>query len=103
MTEHKHLEEVDTSTLSIEELTERLKWRAEHPVEVARYERELEARRRVDAEMEDVHEGFLASGGTEEEFKRQEKAFREEIVRERTKEFTEGARAEFARSMWRSF
>jgi hypothetical protein len=36
MTTHKHLEEIDPSTLSPTELRERLTWRDEHPAEVIR-------------------------------------------------------------------
>jgi len=48
MTTHKHLEEVDPSTLNPTELRERLTWRDEHPAEVIRAEREREAQRRLD-------------------------------------------------------
>ena len=44
---HKHLQEIDPSTLSPEELRERLRWRDEHPAEVIRAEREREVQRRL--------------------------------------------------------
>jgi hypothetical protein len=100
---HKHLQEVDTSTLSIEELTERLQWRAEHPAEVLRYEQEQEARKRLDQKMADARDGFLLAGGDEKDWARQEKALREEFVTGAAKEASEKARLDFQRYMARNF
>ena len=67
MTHNKHLEEVDPSTLSTEELRERLTWRDEHPAEVIRAEREREAQRRLDQKMQNARDGFLLAGGDAKE------------------------------------
>src|SRR5215208_1224472 len=79
---HKHLEEVDPSTLSPTELRERLTWRDEHPAEVIRAEREREARRRLDQKMINARDGFLLAGGDAKDWAKQEKQIRDELVRD---------------------
>ncbi len=103
MTDERHLQEVDLSTLSPEEIKERLDWRDKHPAEVTRYEREREAQRRLDAQMQDARDGFLLAGGTEEEWKRQEKQIRSELISDEAKAAAGAARADFARQMQRNF
>ncbi len=103
MTDERHLQEVDPATLSPEEITERLRWRDAHPAEVTRHEREREAQRRLDQKMADARDGFLLAGGTEEEWKRQEKQIRSELVSDEAKAAAEAARADFARQMQRNF
>ncbi len=103
MTTHKHLEEVDLGTLTPEEIKERLEWRDANSAEVLRHEQEQEARRQLDAEMEDVRDGYLLAGGTEEEFERHEKTFREELIADRAKAQADAARNDFARHIYRSF
>jgi hypothetical protein len=101
MTTHKHLEEVDPSSLSPTELRERLTWRDEHPAEVIRAEREREARRRLDQEMVNARNGFLLAGGDAKDWAKQEKEIRDELVRDAAK--TEAAHASAFRQMRKSF
>lgn len=100
---HRHLQEVDLSTLTPEEIKERLHWRDEHPAEVLRAEREREAQRRLDAQMQDARDGFLLAGGTEEEWKRQEKQIRGELISDEAKAAAGAAHNAAARTMWRNF
>ena len=100
---HKHLEEVDPSTLSPEELRERLTWRDEHPAEVIRAEREREAQRRLDEKMVNAREGFLLAGGDVKDWAKQEQQIRDELVRDEAKATAEAAHAAAFRDMARSF
>lgn len=100
---HKHLMDVDPNTLSPEELKERLAWRDAHPAEVLRHEREQNAQRALDRRMEVIRESFLASGGTEEEFRRVRGSMREEIASEDAKALADRARAAQARQVWSNF
>jgi hypothetical protein len=90
---HKHLEEVDPNTLSPEELRERLTWRDEHPAEVIRADREREARRRLDQEMANARDGFLLAGGDANDWAKQKKQIRDELVRDEAKAAAEAAHA----------
>lgn len=100
---HRHAEEVDPSTLSPTELRERLQWRDQHPAEVIRAEREREARRRLDAQMQDARDGFLRAGGAEADWGEQEKRIRDELTTAEARQAAETARAESLRQMRRSF
>jgi hypothetical protein len=100
---HKHLEEVDPSTLSPEELRERLTWRDEHPAEVIRAERERAAQQRLDEEMVNAREGFLLSGGDAQEWAKVEKEIRDELVRDAAKAEAEAAHAAAFSQMKRTF
>jgi len=103
MTYNKHLEEVDPSTLSPEELRERLTWRDEHPAEVIRADREREARRRLDQEMVNAREGFLLAGGDARDWAKQEQQIRDELVRDEAKATAEAAHAAALRQMKSNF
>ena len=103
MTYNKHLEEVDPSTLSPEELRERLTWRDEHPAEVIRADREREARRRLDQEMVNAREGFLLAGGDARDWAKQEQQIRDELVRDEAKATAEAAHAAALRQMKNNF
>jgi hypothetical protein len=103
MTIHKHLEEVDPSTLSPTELRERLTWRDEHPAEVIRAEREREAQRRLDQEMVNARNGFLLAGGDAKDWAKQEKQIRDELVRNEAKTAAEAAHASAFRQMKTNF
>jgi hypothetical protein len=100
---HKHLEEVDPSSLSPTELRERLTWRDEHPTEVIRADREREARRRLDQEMVNARNGFLLAGGDAKDWAKQEKQIRDELVRDEAKAAAEAAHASAFRQMKSSF
>ena len=100
---HKHLQEIDPSTLSPEELRERLTWRDEHQPEVIRYEREREAQRRLDEKMADAKDGFLLAGGEEKDWAKQEKQIRAELVADEAKAAAEAARAASFEQMRKSF
>jgi hypothetical protein len=103
MTTHKHLEEVDPSSLSPTELRERLTWRDEHPAEVIRAEREREAQRRLDQEMVNARNGFLLAGGDAKDWAKQEKQIRDELVRDEAKAAAEAAHASAFRQMKSNF
>jgi hypothetical protein len=103
MTYNKHLEDVDPSTLSPEELRERLSWRDQHPAEVTRAERDRAARQRLDAQMRDAHEGFIAAGGDSADWPAVEQEMREELIADQTKAAAEAAHAESFRRMARNF
>jgi hypothetical protein len=90
---HRHLEEVDPSTLSPEELRERLTWRDEHQPEVIRHEREREAQRRLDQKLTHARDGFLLAGGDAKDWAKQEKQIRDELVRDEAKAAAEAAHA----------
>ena len=100
---HKHLEEVDLSTLSPEEIAERLAWRDEHQPEVIRHEREREARRRLDQKMVNARDGFLLAGGDATDWAKQEKQIRDELVRDAAKAEAEAWAASAFRQMRKSF
>jgi hypothetical protein len=100
---HKHLEEVDPSTLSPEELRERLTWRDAHQPEVIRHEREREAQRRLDEEMVNARDGFLLSGGDAREWAKVEKEIRDELVRDAAKAEAHAAHAAVFRHMRNEF
>ena len=100
---HKHLEDVDPATLSPTELRERLQWRDQHPAEVLRAEREREARRRLDAKMQDARDGFLRAGGTEADWTKQEKRIRDELTTAEARQAAETARAASLRQMQTNF
>jgi hypothetical protein len=93
MTEERHLQDVDLSTLSPEEIKERLTWRDAHPAEVIRYEREREAQRRLEMKMADARDGFLLAGGDAKDWAKQEKQIRDELVRDEAKAAAEAAHA----------
>jgi hypothetical protein len=93
MPQNKHLAEVDLSTLSPEEIAERLRWRDAHQPEVIRAEREREARRRLDEEMQNARDGFLLAGGDAKDWAKQEKQIRDELVRDAAKAEAEAAHA----------
>ena len=103
MTEERHLQDVDLSTLSPEEIKERLTWRDAHPAEVTRYEREREAQRRLEMKMADARDGFLLAGGDAKDWPKQEKQIRDEQIRDEAKAAAEAAHNAAARSMWRNF
>ena len=103
MTEERHLQDVDLSTLSPEEIKERLTWRDAHPAEVTRYEREREAQRRLEMKMADARDGFLLAGGTEADWKCQERHVRDELLGEEARQAAEAAHAESLRQMRRNF
>jgi len=100
---HKHLEEVDPSTLSPEELRERLTWRDEHPAEVIRADREREARRRLDQKMVNARDGFLLAGGDAKDWPKHERQVRDELVRDEAKAAAEAAHAAAFRQTKNSF
>jgi hypothetical protein len=100
---HKHLQEVDPSTLSPEELRERLRWRDENPAEVIRAEREREAQRRLDQKMVNAREGFLLAGGDARDWASQEKQIRDELVRDEAKSAAEAAHTAAFRQMRNNF
>ena len=100
---HKHLQEIDPSTLSPEELRERLSWRDAHQPEVIRAEREREAQRRLDEKMADAKDGFLLAGGEEKDWAKQEKQIRAELVADEAKAAAEAARAASFEQMRKSF
>ena len=100
---HKHLQEIDPSTLSPEELRERLRWRDEHPAEVIRAEREREAQRRLDQKMVNAREGFLLAGGDVKDWAKQEQQIRDELVRDEAKATAEAAHAAAFRQMKSNF
>jgi hypothetical protein len=100
---HKHLEEVDPSTLSPEELRERLTWRDAHPAEVTRAEREREAQRRLEMKMQDARDGFLLAGGDVKDWPKQEKQIRDELIRDEAKAAAEAAHAAAFRQMKSNF
>jgi hypothetical protein len=100
---HEHLQEIDPSTLSPEELRERLRWRDEHPAEVIRAEREREARRRLDQKMLGAREGFLLAGGDARGWAKQEQQIRDELVRDEAKSAAEAAHAAAFRQMRNNF
>jgi hypothetical protein len=103
MTHNKHLEEVDTNTLSPEELRERLTWRDEHPAEVIRAERGREAQRRLDQKMQSARDGFLLAGGDAKDWPKHERQVRDELVRNEAKAAAEAAHASALRQMKSSF
>ena len=90
---HKHLQEIDPSTLSPEELRERLTWRDENPAEVIRADREREAQRRLDQKLTHARDGFLLAGGDAKDWAKQEKQIRDELVRDAAKAEAEAAHA----------
>jgi hypothetical protein len=90
---HKHLEEVDLSTLSPEEIAERLRWRDAHQPEVIRAERERAAQQRLDQKMINARDGFLLAGGDAKDWAKQEKQIRDELVRDEAKAAAEAAHA----------
>jgi hypothetical protein len=100
---HKHLEEVDPSTLSPDELRERLTWRDEHPAEVIRAERERAAQQRLDEEMVNARDGFLLAGGDARDWAKVEKQIRDELVRDAAKAEAEAAHAAAFRQMRNNF
>jgi hypothetical protein len=100
---HKHLEEVAPSTLSPEELRERLTWRDEHPAEVLRAEREREARRRLDQKMINARDGFLLAGGDAKDWPKHERQVRDELVRDEAKTAAEAAHVAAFRRMKSTF
>ena len=100
---HKHLEEVDPSTLNPTELRERLAWRDENPTEVVRAEREREAQRRLDQKMVNAREGFLLAGGDVKDWAKQEQQIRDELVRDEAKATAEAAHAAAFRQMKNNF
>jgi hypothetical protein len=100
---HKHLEEVDLSTLSPEEIAERLRWRDAHQPEVIRHEREREARRRLDEEMQNARDGFLLAGGDAKDWPKHERQVRDELVRDEAKTAAEAAHASAFRQMKSNF
>jgi hypothetical protein len=100
---HKHLEEVDPSTLSPTELRERLTWRDEHPAEVIRAEREREAQRRLDQKMVNAREGFLLAGGDAKDWPKHERQVRDELARDEAKEAAEAAHVLAFRQMKSNF
>lgn len=100
---HKHLEEVDPDTLAPTELRERLAWRDEHPAEVIRAEREREARRRLDKKMADARDGFLLAGGDVNDWAKQERQIRDELVRDEAKAAAEAAHAAAFKDMQSTF
>ena len=93
MTEERHLQDVDLSTLSPEEIKERLTWRDAHPAEVTRAEREREAQRRLEMKMADARDGFLLAGGDAKDWAKQEKQIRDELIRDEAKAAAEAAHA----------
>jgi hypothetical protein len=100
---HKHLQEIDPSTLSATELRERLTWRDEHPAEVVRAECERESRRRLDQKMQNARDGFLLAGGDAKDWSKQEKQIRDELVRDEAKAAAEAAHASAFRQMKNNF
>ena len=100
---HKHLEEVDPSTLAPTELRERLTWRDEHPAEVIRAERERAAQRRLDEKMAAARDGFLLAGGDVKDWPSQEKQIRDELVADEAKAAAEAAHAAAFRQMRNNF
>ena len=100
---HKHLQEIDPSTLSPEELRERLTWRDEHPAEVIRADREREAQRRLDQKMVNAREGFLLAGGDAKDWPKHERQVRDELVRDEAKTAAEAAHASAFRQMKSNF
>jgi hypothetical protein len=100
---HRHLEEVDPSTLSPEELRERLTWRDEHPAEVIRADREREAQRRLGQKMQNARDGFLLAGGDAKDWPKHERQVRDELVRDEAKAAAESAHAAAFRQMKSSF
>jgi hypothetical protein len=103
MTQNKHLQEVNPSTLNPTELRERLTWRDEHPAEVIRAEREREAQRRLDQKMVNARDGFLLSGGDARDWPKAEKQIRDELVRDEAKAAAEAAHASALRQMKSNF
>ena len=103
MPQNKHLAEVDLSTLSPEEIAERLRWRDAHQPEVIRAEREREARRRLDEEMQNARDGFLLAGGDAKDWAKQEKQIRDELVRDEAKAAADAAHASAFRQTRNSF
>jgi hypothetical protein len=99
----KHLQEIDPSTLSPEELREHLAWRDEHPAEIIHAEREREAQRRLDQKMVNAREGFLLAGGAARDWAKQEQQIRDELVRDEAKATVEAAHAAAFRQMKNSF
>jgi hypothetical protein len=100
---HEHLREIDPSTLSPTELRERLSWRDQHQPEVIAHERALEAQRRLDAQMQDAHEGYIAAGGDSADWPAVEQEMRDELVRNEARAQAEAARAESLRQMRANF
>jgi hypothetical protein len=100
---HKHLQEIDPSTLSPEELRERLTWRDENPAEVIRAEREREAQRRLDQKMVNARDGFLLAGGDAKDWPKHERQVRDELVRDEAKATAEAAHASAFRQMKNNF
>jgi hypothetical protein len=100
---HRHLEEVDPSTLDPTELRERLAWRDAHQPEVVRYEREREAQRHLDQKMADARDGFLLSGGDVKDWPSVEQEIRAELVRDEAKAAAEAAHTAAFRYMKSSF
>jgi hypothetical protein len=100
---HKHLQEIDPSTLSPEELRERLTWRDENPAEVIHAKREREAQRRLDQKMVNAREGFLLAGGDARDWAKQEQQIRDELVRDEAKATAEAAHAAAFRQMKSNF
>jgi hypothetical protein len=99
----KYLEEVDPNTLSPDELRARLAWRDEHPVEVTRAERAREGQRRLDAQMQDAREGFIAAGGSPADWPAVEKEIRAELMLDEARATAEAAHAASFRRMQRNF
>ena len=91
---HKHLEEVDLSTLSPTELRERLAWRDRQQPEVVRHQRQLEGRQRLDEKLQDAREGYLNAGGGLKDWPAHERQLRDELVRDEAKAAAEAAHAE---------
>ena len=87
----EHLQEIDPSTLSPEELRERLTWRDENPAEVIRADREREAQRRLDQKMVNARDGFLLAGGDAKDWPKHERQVRDELVRDEAKTAAEAA------------
>jgi hypothetical protein len=100
---HPHLREIDPSTLSPEALRERLVWRDQHQPEVIRHEHAEKARQRLDVQMRDVHERYIAAGGDVADWPVVEREMRAELVRDEARATAAAARAESFRHMKSNF